>query len=53
MDFTNIDICIDCIKWKQKKYANKKRATKGAQLLEIIHTDISGLYNVPSFGGAK
>ena len=53
MDFTYLDICVDCIKGKQTKHTSKKRATRSTQLLEIIHTDISRPCDVPFFGGEK
>ena len=43
---------MDCIKGKQTKHS-KKGATRSTQLLEIIHTDICGPFDVPSFGGEK
>jgi len=43
---------LDCIKGKQTKHT-KKGATRSTQLLEIIHTDICGPFDVPSFGGEK
>jgi len=39
---------VDCIKGKQTKHA-KKGATRSSQLLEIIHTDIYGPFDVNSF----
>ena len=52
LDFTDLGLCVDCIKGKQTKH-NKKGATRSTQLLEIIHTDICGPFDVPSFGGEK
>ena len=52
LDFTDLGLCVDCIKGKQTKH-NKKGATRSTQLLEIIHTDICGPFNTPSFGGEK
>ena len=52
LDFTDLGVCIDCIKGKQTKHT-KKGATRSTQLLEIIHTDICGPFDVPSFGGEK
>lgn len=46
--FTDLGLCMGWIKVKQIKH-NKKRATRST-LLEIIHTDICGPFNVPSFG---
>ena len=48
MNFADISVCVDCIKGKQTKNTNK-RATRSMQLLEIIHTDIRGPFDVCSF----
>ncbi|KAL4010594.1 hypothetical protein IC575_030095 [Cucumis melo] len=53
LDFTDLEICVDCIKGKQTKHTVNKKATRSSQLLEIIHTDICGSFDVPSFGGEK
>jgi len=52
LDFTNLNVCVDCIKDKQTKHI-KKGATKSSQLLEIIHTDICGPFDVNSFNKEK
>ncbi|KAF7802742.1 Retrovirus-related Pol polyprotein from transposon TNT 1-94 [Senna tora] len=39
LDFTDFNICIDCIKGKQTN-KTKKGAKRSSSLLEIIHTDI-------------
>ena len=52
LDFSYLDICVDCIKGKQTKHS-KKGATRSIELLEIIHTNICGPFDVPSFGGEK
>ena len=52
LDFTDLNICVDCIKGKQTKHT-KKGATRSTQLLEIIHTDICGPFNVNSFNKEK
>jgi len=52
LDFTNPNVCVDCIKGKQTKYT-KKGATRSTQLLEIIHTDICGPFDVNSFNKKK
>ena len=49
LDFMDLNICVDCIKEKQAKHT-KKRATRSTQLLEIVHTDICGPFDVNSFG---
>jgi len=41
LDFMDLNICMDCIKGKQRKHT-KKGATRSTQLLEIMHTDIYG-----------
>ena len=53
IDFTDLGICVDCIKGKHTRHIVKKAATRSTQLLEIIHTDICGPFDVPSFGGEK
>ena len=52
LDFTDLEVCIDCIKGKQTKHT-KKGATRSTQLLEIIHTNICGPFDAPSIGGEK
>ena len=52
LDFTDFNVCVDCIKGKQTKHT-KKGATRSGNLLEIVHTDIYGPFNSPSFGGEK
>ena len=48
LDFTNLKICVSYIKEKQAKHT-KKWATRSIQLLEIVHTDICGPFDVNSF----
>ena len=48
LDFTDLNICVGCIKGKQAKHT-KKGATRSTQLLEIVHTDICGPFDVNSF----
>ncbi|KAJ9553963.1 hypothetical protein OSB04_018008 [Centaurea solstitialis] len=50
LDFTDYKSCVDCIKGKTTKHT-KKGAKRSSQLLEIIHTDICGPFDVPTFGG--
>ena len=49
LDFTDLNICVGCIKGKQTKHT-KKGATRSTQLLEIVHTDICEPFDVSSFG---
>ena len=45
-------MCVDCIKGKQAKHT-KKGATRSGGLLEIVHTDICGSFDSPSFNREK
>ena len=47
LDFTDLNICVDCINKKQTKHT-KKRATRSTRLLEIVHIDICGPFDVNS-----
>ena len=44
---------MDCIKGKHTRHIVKKATTRSTQLQEIIHTDICGTFDIPSFGGEK
>ena len=49
LDFDDLEICVDCVKGKLTK--NKKNgATRSQNLLEIVHTDISGPYSTTLCG---
>jgi len=48
LDFTDLNVYVDCIKIKQTKHT-KKGATRNTQLLEVIHTNICGPFDVNSF----
>ena len=45
-------MCVDCIKGKQTKHT-KKSATRSTKLLEIIHANICGPFDAPSFSKEK
>ena len=45
-------MCVYFIKGKQIKHT-RKSATRSTKLLEIIHTNICGPFDNPSFGGEK
>jgi hypothetical protein len=49
--FTNLDHYVDCIKGKYVKCIKKIGATRSSGVLEIIHTDICGPFNVRSIDG--
>ncbi|KAD7117391.1 hypothetical protein E3N88_04659 [Mikania micrantha] len=44
VDFTDFGTCVKCLKGKMK--TTKKDVTRSSNLLEIIHTDISGPYTI-------
>jgi hypothetical protein len=44
--FFDLDHCIECIKEKYVKHIEKSRVTHSSGVIEIIHTDICGLFNV-------
>lgn len=48
LDFGDLDTYIDCIREKLTK-TKKKNATRSSDLLEVIHTDISGPYSSTIF----
>jgi len=48
LDFIDLNVCVDCVKGKQTKHT-KKGATRSSQVLEIIHTNIYGHFDVNSF----
>ena len=52
LDFTDFNVCVDCIKGKQTKHT-KKGVTRSNELLEIIHTYICGPLSVPCFTREK
>jgi len=47
LDFSDVDICVDCIKGKYAKTI-KKGAIRATGVLQLIHTDICGPLNVKS-----
>ncbi|KAD4888796.1 hypothetical protein E3N88_20869 [Mikania micrantha] len=50
LDFTDFGTCVKCLKGKMR-IATKKGATRSSNLLEIIHTDISGPYTIAGITG--
>ena len=52
LNFTDFEICVDCIKGKQTNHT-KKDVTRSKELLEIIHTDICRPLNIPCLSGEK
>jgi len=52
IDFTNFDVCVECIKGKQTK-AKRLGAYRASDVLELIHTDICGQFPTPSWNGQQ
>ncbi|XP_060964969.1 uncharacterized mitochondrial protein AtMg00300-like [Cannabis sativa] len=48
IDFSDFDVCIECIKGKQTK-TKKLGAKRATDVLELIHTDICGPFPTPSW----
>jgi hypothetical protein len=46
LDFSDVDHCVNCMKGKYVKHNKKSEATCSLGVLEIIHTDICGPFNV-------
>ena len=46
-------MCIDCIKGKQTRHKSKNPTIRSNELLELIHTDICGPFDILSWGGEK
>lgn len=53
LDFSDLNVCIECIKGKQIKHITKKPDTRSTQLLELIHIDICGSFEAPSLRGER
>ena len=53
LDFSDWDICLDCIKGKKTKQISKNFATRSNELLRLIHIDICGSFDVPSWDSEK
>ena len=52
LDFSYFQVCIECIKGKQRNM-RKKDANKCSDVLELIHTDICGPFSTPSWNGQQ
>ena len=53
LDFSDLDQCVDCIKGKFAKQIKKDGAKHSSGLLELIHTNICGPFNVRSVDGTS
>jgi hypothetical protein len=51
LDFSDLCHCIECIKGKYVKHIKRMGVTRSSGVLEIIHTDICGPFNVKSVDG--
>ena len=47
LDFTDFDVCVNCIKDKQTNI-RRLGAKRTSDILELIHTDICGLFPMAS-----
>ena len=52
IDFSDFDVCVECIKGKQTKM-KKLGAIRATELLELIHTDVCGPFPTPSWNGQQ
>ncbi|RVW31572.1 Retrovirus-related Pol polyprotein from transposon TNT 1-94 [Vitis vinifera] len=52
LDFSDFDICVECIKGKQTK-TKKLGVNRAIDVLELIHTDICGPYPTASWNGQQ
>ncbi|CAL8120945.1 unnamed protein product [Prunus armeniaca] len=52
VDFSDLDVYVNCIKGKLTK-ARKKGSNRSGQLLEIIHTDICGPFPIQTLEGHR
>ncbi|RVW94847.1 Retrovirus-related Pol polyprotein from transposon TNT 1-94 [Vitis vinifera] len=52
LDFSDFQVCIECIKGKQTNM-RKKNANRCSDVLELIHTDICGPFPTPSWNGQQ
>ena len=53
LDFDDWSICVECIKGKQTSHISKFPATRSIEPLQLIHTDICGPFDVPTWSGEK
>ena len=53
LDFSDFDICVDCIKSKLTTKVSNVKAERCTELLKVIHTDICGSFTPPAMGGHK
>jgi hypothetical protein len=51
LDFSDLGRCIECIKEKYVKHIKNTGATRSLGVLEIIHTDICGPFNMKYVDG--
>ena len=52
LDFSNLNVCVECIKKKQTKH-KKLGANRSSGVLELIHTDICGPFPTASWNGQQ
>ena len=52
VDFTDLNVCVECIKGKQTKQ-KKLSAYRATDVLELIHTNICGPFPTPSWNAQQ
>ena len=52
LDFSDFDVCVECIKGKQTK-VKRLGANRSSDVLELIHTDICGPFPTESWNGQQ
>ena len=52
LDFTDFEVCVDCIKGKQTNI-RRLGANRASDVLELIHTDICGPFPTASWNGQQ
>ena len=52
LDFSDFQVCIECIKGKEPNM-RKNDTNRSSDVLELIHTDICGRFPTPSWNGQQ
>ena len=52
LDYTDLDVCVECIKGKQTNII-KLSANRSSGVLQLIHTDICGPFPTASWNGQQ
>jgi len=52
IDFSDLNVCVECIKGKQTKH-KRLGANRSSGILKLIHTDICGPFPTASWNGQR